>query len=260
LLKLLIFFKSIDMSGHSKWANIKHRKERQDLKKGQTFSRISRLITIATKEKGGDPAQNSELALAVEKAKAANMPKSNIEKAIKKGTGEIAGSNLSAETWEAFGPGGVALLISIMTDNKNRTLAEIKSILNKYDGKLAGSGSVSWKFAKKGRLIVREQPKVDRDKLLELVVETGASDYQELADGLIVFTEPSQLHQVKERLEKVVKIEESSLSLEPESSVKITDSSQAKKILRLVEELEENDDVAVVCSDFDIPDQVLTEQ
>lgn len=246
------------MSGHSKWANIKYRKERQDAKKGLAFSKVSKMITIAAREKGGDPDKNSDLALAIEKAKQVNMPKENIERAIKKGTGELEGVKIEQETLEGFGPEGIALLIKIMTDNKNRTLAEIRSILRQYQGKLAEKGAVSWKFLKKGQLVIRNQKGFSQDKLLELVIEIGASDFQELDDGLIVFTEPNQLHQIKEGLEKEgLKIESASFSLEPKDSVRVEDSSSAKKILKLVEKLEEHDDVESVSSDFDIPEEVI---
>ncbi len=246
------------MSGHSKWANIKYRKERQDAKKGQAFSKISKMITVAAREKGGDPEKNPDLALAIEKAKQVNMPKENIERAIKKGTGELEGVDIEQEILEAFGPEGIALLIKIVTDNTNRSLAEIRSILNQYQGKLAETGSVSWKFVRKGQLIIRKQKGIDSERLLELILRAGAKDYQELDDGLMVFTEPDQLHQIKESLEKEnIKIEEASFSLEPNDTIKKEEKKKAEKILKLVEKLEDHSDVESISSDFDISEEVL---
>jgi len=246
------------MSGHSKWSNIKYRKERQDAKKGLAFSKVSKMITVVARAKGGDPDKNPDLALAIDKAKQVNMPKENIERAIKKGTGELEGTRIEQETLEAFGPGGIGLIIKIITDNKNRTLAEIRSILRQHQGKLAENGAVKWKFDRKGQLIIRDQKGFNRDKLLELIIEVGASDYQELDNGLVVFTEPDRLHQIKEKLEKGgLKIESASFSLEPRDSVKIEDPTRAKQILKLMEELERHDDVESISSDFDIQDDII---
>jgi len=241
------------MSGHSKWANIKHRKERQDAKKGKAFSQVSKMITVSAQIKGGDPSQNSDLALAIEKAKAVNMPKANIERAIKKGIGELAGAQITKETLEAFGPFGIALVMNILTDNRNRTLAEIRSILKSADGKLAEKGSVAWKFAKKGQLVIRQPKDMDIDQILEKVIEAGASDYDQIDNGLIVYTQPSQLHAIKNKLEeKGIKVEQTNIILQPNDSLEISDPKQGKKIIKLMETLEDHDDVESVSSDFDI--------
>jgi len=241
------------MSGHSKWANIKHRKERQDAKKGKAFSQVSKMITVSAQIKGGDPSQNSDLALAIEKAKAVNMPKANIERAIKKGIGELAGAQITQETLEAFGPAGIALVFNVLTDNRNRTLAEIRKLLKESGGKLAEKGSVAWKFAKKGQLVIRQSKDMDIDQILEETIEAGASDYDQIDDGLIVYTQPSQLHAIKTKLEeKGIKIEEAGIMLQPNDSLEISDPKKAKRIIKLMHALEDHDDIESVSSDFDI--------
>lgn len=246
------------MSGHSKWANIKHRKERQDQKKGKIFSKLSQQISSATRVKGPDPDKNPELALMIEKAKAANMPKENIAKAINKGAGQLEKAGYQSERLEAYGPADIALLIDVSTDNRNRTLSEIKNILKDHQGKLAQKGSVAWKFIRRGRLIIKVKEGQDKEQLLEPIIEAGATDFKELDDGFLIFCRPDRLHSVKQDLIKnKVKISRAEISFEPKNSVVIEDKTQAKKIIELVETLEEHDDIESVNSDFDIPKEIL---
>ncbi len=248
------------MAGHSKWANIKHRKGRQDKKRGKLFSKLSKMISTAAREGGGDIDMNPNLSMVVDKAKEANMPKSNIERAIKKGTGELEGEEYKSDRLEAYGSGGVAIIINIMTDNRNRTLSDLKGILRDHEGSLAEKGSVAWKFEKKGKMLIEVASEEDRDRLLEPIIEFGAEDYQELDDGLLVYTSPSQLHEVKRKLEQnKIKAKEAEFTWEPKIEVKIEDKSTAKRILNLMDELEDHDDVESVYADFDIEDKILNE-
>jgi len=246
------------MAGHSKWANIKHRKGRQDKKRGKLFSKLSKMISTAAREGGGDIDMNSNLAMVVDKAKDANMPKSNIERAIKKGTGELEGEEYKSDRLEAYGPGGVAIIINIVTDNRNRTLSDLKGILRDYEGSLAEKGSVAWKFKKRGKMLVEASNEGERDRLLEPIIEFGAQDYEELDDGLLIYTQPSQLHDVKRKLEQnKIRAKEAEFTWEPKLEVKVEDKSVAKRTLNLMDELENHDDVESVYADFDIDDQIL---
>jgi YebC/PmpR family DNA-binding regulatory protein len=246
------------MAGHSKWANIKHRKGRQDKKKGKLFSKLSKMITSAAREGGGDSDMNPNLAMAVDKAKDANMPKDNIERAIKKGTGELEGKDYKTDRLEAYGPGGVAIMINIVTDNRNRTLSDLKGIIRDYEGSLADKGSVAWKFEKRGKMLIEAKDEAERDRLLEPIIDFGATDYEEFEDGLIVYTKPSGLHAVKRKLEQnKIKPKEVEFSWEPKIEVKIGDKKVAKRILKLMTDLEEHDDVESVFADFDINDDIL---
>jgi YebC/PmpR family DNA-binding regulatory protein len=246
------------MAGHSKWANIKHRKERQDKKKGKLFSKLSKMITIAARQGGGEVDKNPDLSLAVDKAKEANMPKDNIERAIKKGTGELEGSEIVSERLEAYGPSGIAIMIDISTDNRNRALSEIRGILRDYDASMAEKGSVSWKFIKRGKIIVEVASHEDRERLLEPIIEAGATDYDEMDDGFLIYTQPSDLHQVKKNLEKnKLKVKDAEFSFEPKNEISVDDKSHAKKILKLMDELGGYDDVDEVYSDFDIAEEII---
>lgn len=246
------------MAGHSKWANIKHRKGRQDAKKGKQFSKLSKMISTAAREGGGDPDKNPSLAMAVDKAKEYNMPKDNIDRAIKKGTGDIEGAEYKADRLEAYGPGGVALMINVVTDNRNRTLSEIKSVLKDHEASLAEKGSVSWKFVKRGKMLVEIKDEAERERLLEPIIEFGAVDYEELDNGLIVYTRPEDLHKVKDDLEKnKIKPKEAEFSWEPKITVLIEDKQIAGRLIKLLEKLEDHDDVDSVFSDFDIKDELI---
>jgi YebC/PmpR family DNA-binding regulatory protein len=246
------------MSGHSKWAGIKHKKALVDSKRGKLFSKLTKELTVAAREGGGDPGANPRLRLAVAKAKEANMPSDNIDRAIKKGTGELPGANYEAVTYEGYGPGGVAVLVEALTDNKNRTTAEVRNIFAKKGGNLAGAGSVNWLFQKKGYFVIKKEA-VDEDKLMAIALESGAEDLKSEADTYEIFTRPQDFEAVKKALaENEIACEAAELTMIPTSYVKITD--QAESVLSLVESLEDNDDVQNVYANFDIPDDILAKR
>ncbi|OGZ27338.1 MAG: transcriptional regulator [Candidatus Nealsonbacteria bacterium RIFOXYB1_FULL_40_15] len=230
------------MSGHSHWASIKHKKGAEDAKRSKVFSKVSKLISVAVREKGADPATNPSLRTAIEQAKQVNMPKENIERSIKKGTGELAGESLDSFIFEAFGPDNVALIIEGITDNKNRTLGDIKQILSQHNGKLAGEGSIKWMFERKGVISIAEK----RTEELELkIIESGAEDIKWQDDMADVITKPEELEQVKSILEKEgLKIENSSLGWIPKEEV----DANKEKLEKLFESLDDNDSVQNIYS------------
>lgn len=241
------------MSGHSKWHTIKHKKGAIDAKRGQLFTKIIKELTVAAKMGGGDLESNARLRTAVLKAKAANMPKDNIERAIKKGTGELEGVEYSELMYEAYAPGGVGLLIETLTDNKNRTAADVRSIVGKGGGQLAATGAVSYQFKRKG-LITYEKDKVDFDTLFEAALEAGAEDVNDEGDSIEVLTDPSDFNQVLETLQ-AKGLEQSAAETTMISDNMVTlDNESTAKVLRLIERLEENDDVQAVSSNLDVPD------
>ena len=244
------------MAGHSKWANIKHRKARQDAKRGKIFTKLAREITVAAREGGGDPEYSIALRLAVDRAKAANMPNENIERAIKRGTGELEGEQLEEIQYEAYGPGGAALIIQVVTDNRNRTLAELRKVFNRQGGSLGESGSVMWQFDRKGRIAVDVDGQ-DPDEMALLAIDAGADDF-EVDDGILsVYTEPSDLEAVRKELEEAgAKVTDVELTMVPKTPLTL-DRETALKVLRLMETLEELDDVQQVYSNLDISDDVL---
>jgi len=249
------------MSGHNKWSQIKYKKGIKDARRGKLFSRLGKNITIVAKN-GGDPQMNPTLKMAIDQAKAANMPGDNIERAIKRGTGEIEGAEIEEMKIEAYGPAGIALLIKVITDNKNRSLAEIKGIFQKHNAKMADSGSVSYLFSPKGEIKLREmanQPKT-KEVLEELIIESGADDFSDLENGFLVYTKASDLGKVKKFFEeKGLAIESVKLVLEAKELLEITDIETAKKILSLLNELEEQDDVNEISTNFDIDESLLKE-
>ncbi len=237
------------MSGHSHFKTIKAQKEISDAKKGKIFSKFGRLITIAAKEGGGDPVTNPKLKVAIEQAKGFNMPKENIERAIKKGTGELAGENLEEVSFEGFGPGGIAMIIEGITDNKNRTLGEVKVALNQNGGKMAGEGAVRWMFDRKGAITVAPDGK-PKEELELLAIELGAEDVYWHDNLLDIFTKPDELEKIKKSLEeKQIKIDSASLDWVAKEEVEISekDKEQAQK---LFEALDENDSVNDIYSNL----------
>lgn len=237
------------MSGHSKWAQIKHKKAITDAKKSKIFSKLAALITIAAREKGGDASMNPKLRLAVEKARAMNMPMGNIERAIKRGTGEIEAGNLEELLLEAYGPGGKAILISAITDNKNRALAEIKHILNEYGGKFASSGSVRWMFEEKGKIILENQ-KLNEDTELK-IIEAGAEDIKVERGEIIILTKPGDLELVKQEIIKAkMGISEINLDFIPKTSEKISEEERGA-YEKLFEALDEQQDVEEIYSNIE---------
>lgn len=245
------------MSGHSKWATIKHKKGALDAKRGALFTKIIKEITVAAKNGGGSLDANPRLRTVVLKAKEANMPADNIDRAIKKGTGELPGVIYEETTYEGYGPHGVAILIEVLTDNKNRTTAEIRNILEKKGGSMSGAGSVSWQFHKKGLLVVKKEA-MDEEKLMTIVLDAGASDFNSEKEVYEITTEPNDFENVKKALQAAsVKTESAEVTRIPSATVKLAGENEAKAILTLFETLEEHDDVQNVYANFDISDEIL---
>lgn len=245
------------MSGHSKWANIKHRKGAVDAKRGKMFTKLIKEITVAARMGSGDPDANPRLRAAVAAAKNVNMPKDNIERAIKKGTGELEGVNYEEITYEGYGPGGVAVLVECMTDNRNRTVGEVRYFFSKSGGNLGETGCVSWMFAKKGLLLI-DKAAIDEDRLMELAIDAGADDVVEEDNLFQVLTDPESFPGVQEALtDKGINFIEASISMVPKNVVEVTDEKTAKSLMKLLENLEDNDDVQKVHANFDIPDEIL---
>lgn len=235
------------MSGHSKWSKVKHKKAIEDAKKGKIFSKLARMITLAAREKGGDPEKNSDLKMAIEKAKSFNLPQENIERAIKKGTGEIEGVRLESLLLEAFGPGGVSVLIDVVTDNKKRSLSEIRKIVESFGGKMA-SGSVSWKFQKKGVITVKLEDKKEEAELL--AIEAGAEEIKEKNDFLEIYVFPEIVNKTKESLEKKgVLIKNAVLEFTPKEEM-VVENGIKNKVEKLFEALDEREDVQEIYSDL----------
>ncbi len=245
------------MSGHSKWSTIKHKKAAQDAKRGKIFTKLIKEITVAARLGGGDPAANPRLRAAIEAAKSANMPKSNIERAIKKGTGELAGVAYEEVTYEGYGPGGVAVLVEAITDNRQRTVAEVRHIFSKRGGNLGEPGSVAWIFEKKG-LIVVEKDKVDEDTLMAAALEAEADDIQDAGSEWEIETTAEELPKVKKALADAgIEILSAKVTMVPSNIVKVEDEKKAQQLIALMNALEENDDVQNVYANFDIPDTIL---
>ncbi len=244
------------MAGHSKWANIKHRKARQDAKKGKEWSRCAKAIIMAAKAGGGDPGANLNLRYAIDEAKAVNMPKDTIEKAIKKGTGELGGDAIESVIYEGYGPGGVAILVETLTDNRNRTAGEIRHIFDKQGGNLGQNGSVSYLFTAKG-LIRIDKAQADEDRIMELALDAGAEDVAEADDQWEITTEPGGLNTVRAALEEAgLTVDSSQVSMIASTTVECT-GDMARKALSLYEALDDQDDVQNVYANFDIPDEEL---
>jgi YebC/PmpR family DNA-binding regulatory protein len=247
------------MSGHSKWATTKHKKAAIDAKRGKIFSKLAKEITMAAKAGGGGVDTNPRLRLAVSKAKSVNMPSDNIDRAIKKGTGELPGVIYEEITYEGYGPKGVAIMVEAATDNKNRTSAEIRNILSKKGGNLAGGGSVSWIFSKKGYILVKKEA-ADEDKVMSVALEAGAEDMRTETGMYEITTSIADFEKVKDTLLKNnIPTESAELTMIPSSLIKL-DGQDAKQVLGLVEALEDHDDVQNVYANFDIPDDILKEE
>ena len=244
------------MSGHSKWANIKHRKGRQDAKRGKIFSRIIRELTVASKLGGPVPEDNPRLRTALDKALSSNMPKDTIERAVERGSGGTEGVNLEETTFEGYGPGGVAIIVESMTDNNNRTVAEVRHAFTKAGGNLGTVGSVSYLFIKKGLIQIRNNSNLD--SVMEVAIKAGAEDIEENADqSITISTLPEDFESVKDSLIKAeIDIEESEISLVPETSVS-TDLETSIKIYKLLETLEDLDDTQHVHSNADFPEEIV---
>jgi YebC/PmpR family DNA-binding regulatory protein len=246
------------MSGHSKWSTIKHKKAAQDAKRGAMFTKVIKELTVAARMGGGDVDMNPRLRTAVLKAKAVNMPQDTMQRAIMKGTGELPGVNYEEITYEGYGPGGVAMIVTVLTDNRNRTVAEIRKIFSKNGGNLGESGCVAWMFQKKG-LIVVDKDKVDEDELFTIALEAGAEDVRPADAMYEVITSVEDFEPVKQGIiTKGIEPSSSEVSLLPQTTVRL-EGSQARQLLKLMDELEVHDDVQNVYANFDIPDEVMAE-
>lgn len=247
------------MAGHSKWANVKHRKARADAQKGKIFTKLAREIMVAAREGGGDIASNFRLRLAVQKAREANLPSDNITRAIQKGLGEIEGAELEQVTYEGYGPGGIAVLIEIMTDNRNRTAPEIRHIFSRRGGSMGESGCVAWMFKRKGYFTLdKEKALLPEDDLMMIALENGADDFKEEDDSYIIISPPEQFESIRESfLEKKIEFSSAEVTMVPENTILLEDPEEAAKALRLLEALEEHDDVQNVYANFDIPDEIM---
>ncbi len=244
------------MAGHSKWANIKHKKAAQDAKRGKAYTKLAREITVAAREGGGDSEFNPRLRAAIEKAKKVNMPKENITRAIKRGTGEIAGETYEEVTYEGYGPGGVAVIAKCLTDNRNRTASEVRHAFSKHGGNLGTSGCVSWIFERKGVITIPAEGR-DEETVMMIAIDAGAEDFLTDDGTFIVFTQPSDLETVKKAIEDAnLEIDEAKLDLVPQNTTKV-EGEIAQKVLKLLERLEDLDDVQEVYSNFDMPDEVM---
>ncbi|NLM52230.1 MAG: YebC/PmpR family DNA-binding transcriptional regulator [Firmicutes bacterium] len=245
------------MAGHSKWANIKHRKARQDAQKGKIFTKVSKEIMVAVKQGGPDPAGNFRLRLALQKARAVNMPNDNIQRAIQKGSGELEGVNYEEIIYEGYGPAGTAIMLEILTDNRNRTAGEIRHIFSRHGGSLGESGCVAWLFKRRGFLAVAREDFAEDDLML-LALDAGAADFEVEEEQYEIYTTPEEFESVKEKLENDgVKFAEASITMIPENMVEITDLEQARKAITLIELLEDHDDVQNVYTNMDIPAELV---
>lgn len=243
------------MAGHSKWANIKHRKGAQDAKRGKIFTKLIKEITIAARIGGGDLESNARLRLAVDKAKQANMPKDNIERGIKKGTGDLDGVTYEEGIFEGYGPGGVAIIVEFMTDNRTRTVADVRHAFNKYGGSLGVSGSVAFMFDRKGQIIFAEDS--DFDTIFEIALDAGAEDVKEV-DGIIeVITDPSEFETVRNALtDKGLTFQSAEVTMIPQNMTPV-EGKQAESLMKMIDILEDNDDVQNVHANFDISDDEM---
>ncbi|HEY68914.1 MAG: YebC/PmpR family DNA-binding transcriptional regulator [Chloroflexi bacterium] len=245
------------MSGHSKWSTIKHKKAAQDARRGKLFTRLAREITIAAREGGGNPDVNFRLRLAIDRAKAANMPKDNIERAIKRGTGELKGEELVEVMYEGYAPNGVALLVQALTDNKNRTVAEIRRTLTRQGGTLADAGSVVWQFDRKGYIAITPDG-VDEDTVFEVAVEAGAEDVVFSDDLIEVYADLENFQAVRQALQEAgIRFETAELAMLPKTTLRLGEK-ETLQVMGVIDALEELDDVQQVYSNLDISDEVMT--
>ena len=245
------------MSGHSHWAGIKHKKAAVDAKRGKAWSKIARMIIVAAKNGGGDPATNLTLRYAIDKGKAANMPKDTIEKAVKKGTGDLEGVNYEEVLYEGYGPGGVAMMVEALTDNRNRTAPEIKRLFEKHGGSFGTSGCVNWMFSKKG-LITVNTSNIDEEQLFEIALNAGADDIQNTGELFEITCDPGAYEELKKTLqEKEVATEVAEISMVPQNTIEINDEHRARQIISLMEAFEDHDDVQNAYANFDIPDDII---
>jgi YebC/PmpR family DNA-binding regulatory protein len=246
------------MSGHSKWSSIKHKKGAADAKRGKLFSKLARAIIVAARDGGPDPSGNLALANAVEKARSYSMPKDNIERAIARGSGADASAEAFEQVvYEGYGPGGVAVIVEALTDNRNRTAADVRHVFSKHDGNLGGSGVVAWLFERRGVILV-DADRFDEDEVMLAAAEGGAEDVEPDGSSFRVLATPEALTGVREALEQAgIEVDSSELTMVPKTTVSLDDEASARKTLRLIDALEESDDVQDVYANFDIPEHVM---
>ncbi|MGO1371605.1 MAG: YebC/PmpR family DNA-binding transcriptional regulator [Senegalia sp. (in: firmicutes)] len=241
------------MAGHSKWANIKHRKGRQDAKKGKIFTKLARSITVAVKEGGDDPEYNTELANAIEKAKTENMPNDNIDRAIKKGSGDLDGVTYEEITYEGYGPNGVAVMVECLTDNKNRTAADVRHFFSKYNGNLGATGCVSFMFDRKGILLIEKNDHIDEEELMMNSIEAGAEDFQVEDEYFEITTSPEDFKDVRENLKSMgCEFSTAEVSFIAQNETKLDDEKDLKNMEKLIDNLEDHDDVQEVHHNWDM--------
>lgn len=242
------------MSGHSKWSTIKHKKGAADAKRGKIFTRLAKEITIAARE-GGDTDSNTALRLAVDKAKAGNMPKDNIERAIKRGTGELEGGELVAAIYEAYGPHGIGILVEVVTDNRNRAVADVRHAVNKYGGSMAEAGAVSWQFTRKGYIGITDR--VDQDEVFLVAADAGADDVQFSEELVEIFVELEAFQSVRQALDEAgIPMDDASLIYDPTNSIEL-DEPQTLQVMNLIEHIEDLDDVQNVYTNLDVSDEAI---
>lgn len=239
------------MSGHSKWSNIKHKKAKMDAQKGKLYTKLSKMIIVAVREGGPDPEANSRLRDIIEKAKEANMPNENIIRAIKRGSGELGGENLEEALYEGYGPGGAAILLEVMTDNRNRTAAELRHIFDKHGGNLGEAGCVAWMFEKKGLLIVEKKEGINAEEIMMLAIEAGADDVEEQEDSIEIITSPEQFESVKKALqENNVKLSSAEITYLPKTTLTLSEKD-SEMMEKLLEALDDHDDVQNVYTNYE---------
>ncbi|HOU29200.1 MAG TPA: YebC/PmpR family DNA-binding transcriptional regulator [Thermoleophilia bacterium] len=244
------------MSGHSKWATIKHKKGKTDAARGKLFSKLSRAITVAARDGGPDPAMNIALANAIEKAKAESVPKDNIERAIQRGVGGAEGASYESIVYEGYGPAGVAIIVEVLTDNRNRSAAEVRNIFSKHGGQLAQPGAVAWGFERRGSIVV-DGTKYDEDDIMTAAIEAGADDVEQDGAQFQVLTQPSDFASVRDALTAAgIEPDSADLTMIPKNTVKL-EENDARKTMKIMDALEDSDDVQEVYANFDIPEDVL---
>lgn len=244
------------MAGHSKWSNIKRKKEKEDAKRGKIFTKLARQITVAAREGGGDPAANFRLRLAIDNARAENMPNDNIERAIKRGTGELEGADYEEFVYEGYGPGGVAVFLEVMTDNRNRTASDVRHLFSRYGGNLGENGCVAWMFDSKGQLQVAADG-IDEDEVMLAAIEAGAEDIERVDDTYEVTTSPDSMHDVKTALEEAgYTVGEAVLGRVPTNTIEVN-QTEAERLLTLLEALEDHDDIQQVFTNAEFTAEVM---
>jgi YebC/PmpR family DNA-binding regulatory protein len=246
------------MSGHSKWATIKHKKADKDKARGKLFAKVLRQVEVAAREGGGDPETNPTLRTMFQKARDNSIPLDTIEKAVKRGTGELEGVTYEQITYEGYAPGGVAVMAEVLTDNRNRTGPELRKVFSRNGGSMAEPGAVAWQFERKGHIIVPRS--VDEEELMLTALDAGAEDYADEGEAWRITTPPQDLHKVRTALEQAgIDVESSELAMVSTTVIKLEETDLAKRVLRLIDDLDEHDDVGAVHANFDIPDKILQE-